>query len=136
MLRPLVQRYIDEALTILRKKTRRKVRCDSLTFSPRMTSTLGHATFKYDRKSADYHYSIRISKVIFKGDSDVLRETVYHEVAHVADHQIYKEWGHGPTWEKLMGHLGLEPKVYAEVEDYASIGYEVPPRMILGRVEL
>lgn len=126
-LKSLAWSYAKEALAILQATTKKKLRVDEILTSGRMTSTLGYAQWKYLR-SRRYHYTIKLSTAIFKGDSQVLRDTVYHEVAHLVDYQLYKNWGHGHTWKQLMIKLGLQPNVYCESEELATIGYEIKPR--------
>ena len=120
-LRPLVEAYAVEALGILQKYTCKKLRIDEIILSKRLSSTMGIA--KWELRGKRYRYIIKISSKIFTKDCKALKETVYHEVAHLADWQIYKCWGHGETWVRLMNRLGVEPKVYAEPEEYLEAGY-------------
>lgn len=82
---------------------------------------MGVATFEF--RGRKYYYTITISSKIFTKDCVSLKETVYHEVAHIADWQIYRKWGHGETWTRLMYRLGVEPKIFIDPHDYEDAGY-------------
>lgn len=120
-LRNLVLKYAKEALDILQKHTSKKLRLDKIILCHRMTSAMGLANYYY--KKNDVHYSIKISSKIFTKDCRALKETVYHEVAHIVDRQLHGFWGHGKTWIRLMEQLGVPPAVYANQEDYENAGY-------------
>ena len=48
---------------------------------------------------------------------DYLKITIPHEVAHLADYQYYKKWGHGRTWKYIMlSVFGLDPKRCSNLE--------------------
>lgn len=121
VVRALATNYIQEALEILQRTTKKRLRFDELILSGRLSSTMGLAN--YHMVGNRYYYTITISSKIFKRDSIALKETCYHEVAHLADWQIYRKWGHGDTWCRLMRKLGLEPRVYIDPEEYVEAGY-------------
>lgn len=76
---------------------------------------------RYDGKQ----FWVEISSKMFVDDSEVLRNVVYHEMAHVADYNLFGEWGHGESWQCLMKLLGLPPDQYAKEEEYEAIGWDV-----------
>lgn len=110
-----------EALSILQKYTCKKLRIDEIILSGRLSSTMGMAYIDFQGRK--YYYTITISSKIFTKDCVSLKETVYHEVAHIADWQIYRKKGHGDTWVRLMNRLGVEPKIFAEPHEYIEAGY-------------
>lgn len=110
----LVDQYINEASEILKSKNL-KCHVDTVILSSRMSRTLGAALFK-ERAGNFYTYSIKISSKAFTCDSKKLRNTVFHEVAHIADHQNYKKFGHGVTWKYLMNVLGYDAEIYYDAE--------------------
>jgi hypothetical protein len=118
-----IEQYAKEALSILQKSTSKRLRVDRILLSNKMKTTMGYALYEFNEKSRRYRYTIKISGVIFKRDSVTLKESVYHEVAHLVDYQIYKQWGHGHTWIRLMHRLGIEPVVFATDEEYLEAGY-------------
>ena len=129
VVRALATNYIQEALEILQRTTKKRLRFDELILSGRLSSTMGLAN--YHKVGNRYYYTITISSKIFKRDSMALKNTCYHEVAHLADWQIYRNWGHGDTWCRLMRRLGLEPRVHIEPEEYVEAGYiSVDERLI------
>jgi predicted SprT family Zn-dependent metalloprotease len=117
----LVYIYIEQALKKLQHHTKQKLRVDDVMMSKKMTSTMGEAY--WEPKNRKNHYIIKISSKIFTQDCKALRDTVYHEVAHIADYQIYKKWGHGKTWKRLMVRLGLEPLVLGTEEEFDDAGF-------------
>lgn len=121
LVRELAKKYIQEAFEILQKTTAKRLRYDRLLLCGRMSSTMGLATYNFIGNR--YHYTIKISSKIFRRDSVALKDTCYHEVAHLADWQIYRKWGHGDTWCRLMRRLGLEPRIHIEPYEYVEAGY-------------
>lgn len=85
----------------------------------RLSVTMGQA------RCDEGQFWIEISSKMFVEDSVVLRNVVYHEMAHVADFSLFQQWGHGETWQCLMKLLGLPPDQYAKEEEYEAIGYDV-----------
>ena len=125
-LQTIIEQYLAEAKEILEEKLGHTLTLDSIKMNGRMTKCLGRAS--YSRKSGKVHYKIVISSVIFKSDSNQLRSTVFHEAAHIADHQINGTMNHGDSWKKIMEALDQEPSRLVSVSDLAEIGYEYKRR--------
>lgn len=127
VLRPLVEKYVEEALKLCKTKTKKRLRCDEIKFCGKLRTTMGYASARM-QPNGRYRYTITISKHIFRGDSHILRETVLHEMAHLIDYQVYRGWGHGPSWAGVMCWMGLEPRVYTEEWEYEALGVTLPKR--------
>nr|DAW10209.1 MAG TPA: SprT-like family [Caudoviricetes sp.] len=115
----LVQRYTTEAHRTLQKKMGHRIILPKVRLNGRLAVTMGQA--RYDGKQ----FWVEISSKMFVEDSEVLRNVVYHEMAHVADYSLFGEWGHGESWQCLMKLLGLPPDQYAKEEEYDAIGWDV-----------
>lgn len=88
---------------------------------------MGFADIPVVRGKREYH--LHISSKIFKKDSPTLRETVYHEVAHLADVQLFNTWGHGEGWKLMMETLGYpSARVHVREIDYRRVGYDYNPQ--------
>lgn len=125
---PAVHRYVREALAVVNRhpgnKYGTRVEVDNVVISDRMTTALGKAGVKRCKHDYDsFEYTIKISGKIFKADSNELRQTVFHEVAHIADHAIFGKMGHGDTWKAIMGWLGVVAEVRASEARMKAIGY-------------
>jgi len=121
-MRNLIEKYAKEALEILQVTTKKKLRLDQIIMCNKLSKTMGKAAYDHMGRGK-ISYWIKISTKIFKRDSEALRNTVYHEVAHIVDHQLNDELAHGPTWADLMIKLGLEPVINATEEEYIECGY-------------
>lgn len=74
--------------------------------APRMTVILAHA---YPATN-----TIRISaRVLASGSTELIREILCHELAHLACRMRYgrRVHPHGPEWKELMRQTGYEPRV-------------------------
>ena len=115
----LVQQYTKEAHRTLQRKMGHRIILPKVRLNGRLSVTMGQA--RCDRGQ----FWIEISSKMFVEDSEILRNVVYHEMAHVADYSLFGEWGHGESWQCLMKLLGLPPDQYANDEEYEAIGYDV-----------
>lgn len=115
----LVQRYTTEAHRTLQKKMGHRIILPKVRLNGRLSVTMGQARCDYGQ------FWIEISSKMFVEDSEILRNVVFHEMAHVADYSLFGEWGHGESWQCLMKLLGLPPDQYAKDEEYEAIGYDV-----------
>jgi predicted SprT family Zn-dependent metalloprotease len=122
MMNRIVKAYVDECVAILRERNI-VVRVDKIEMSNRMTTTLG--LMQISNRCGRLTYTLKLNAKAFIRDSEELRETVFHEVCHAADHANYNSVGHGLTWKSLMCMVGLKPDTYASKEKIESIGYAV-----------
>lgn len=121
MMKELIINYVGDALAIIKQRTGIVVNIDEVIFCDEIRS-LGLASLNGGK------HTISIS-MKYKADSSALRETVFHEVAHIADNVLYKKWGHGKTWKYIMKHFfNLSPMAMASIEKCAEAG--IAPRKI------
>ena len=74
----------------------------AISLNNRFKTTAGMAYY-------DSH-SIKLSTELFREHTDhFIADTIPHEVAHLVDYIVFKEWGHGPSWKQVMRAYGLEP---------------------------
>ena len=54
---------------------------------------------------------IKLSTELFAEHTEhFVADTIPHEVAHIVDWIVFGEWGHGPTWKRVMRECyNLEP---------------------------
>lgn len=120
-MKEIIINYVNDALLIVKEKTGKYVTIDKVVFCDEIRS-LGLASRKDDK------FIISIS-MKYKADSSALRETVFHEVAHIADYVLFKKWGHGKTWKHIMKQwFNMSPMACASVEKCAEAG--IAPRKI------
>lgn len=76
----------------------------TVEFSSRMTRSLGRC---YPERLL-----IRLSERLTKAPRSILLETLCHELAHIAVHELNggKTGPHGPAWADLMRAAGFEPR--------------------------
>ena len=76
----------------------------TVEFSSRMTRSLGRC---YPERRL-----IRLSERLTKTPPSILQETLCHELAHIAVHELNggKSSPHGPAWAELMRIAGFQPR--------------------------
>lgn len=123
-----VHEYVELAIESIRNHYGKDVRVDNIVLNGRMRRSAGRAGIKTCPRTGHRTYKVEISTCIFKFDSKKLKDTVIHEVCHVADHQLFGNFEHGPTWKELMVAVGQKPDVYYSKEEMQMYGHEVPER--------
>jgi len=101
----------------------------AIEWSNKMTRTWGVASTKaFNGKRI---YRIKLASKIFVRDTRTLRDTVAHEVAHIADHVLYNGWGHSSSWRYVMTKiLGRDANRLVTDEEKADVGVVVQKRLI------
>lgn len=92
----------------------------------RMTRYFGKALLFTDGST-----EIEISKKIFKGKTHTLafKNTVQHELAHVAEHFIYGDMSdHGKYWLDIMNVLGAPTDVFVTNKALQEVNFDIPRR--------
>jgi predicted SprT family Zn-dependent metalloprotease len=121
----------EDCINKIKLKTGIRIKIDDIQINSRAYRVWGKANVLINPDSS-YYYTITISKVIFVKDSALFRKTIAHEVAHLADFQLYDGWGHGKSWRKVMTEfLGLDDNtlvVEDEIAEIESMGVVIPPR--------
>lgn len=62
--------------------------------------------------------TISLAGYLFNARNDFILEVFFHEMCHQAAWTVDQEYdtsgtgGHGPTWQKWMKHIGLDPRRY------------------------
>lgn len=80
-----------------------------LRISRRMRSRLGHMAPEGSRRRPVVA-EIALNRTLFRrGNEEVLRETLLHEMAHVAAYLFDGESGHGEAWRAWAVRAGCEP---------------------------
>jgi len=124
----ITKQLIQETLSKIKAKTGKEVRVDEVEWSGRMTRSWGLA--QLGMMNGRRVYRIKLASKVFTQDSKAFRDTVIHEVAHLADFQIYNNWGHGATWKGIMRMLGAQPNRIASSEEVQQVN-KVPKRKML-----
>jgi len=120
---------VKKCVEAIRAKTGTTIEVTRVVWSDKMYRTWGVASIKpYNGKR---QYVIKLASQIFKADTPELRNTVAHEVAHLADFQLYNGWGHGRTWRHVMRTLlGRNPERCVTEEEKAALNVAIPKRLI------
>ena len=120
---------VAKCVAAIKAKLGKDVEVTRVVWSNKMTRTWGKASLKtYNGKR---EYIITLASQIFKIDSPELRNTVAHEVAHLADFQVYNQWGHGRTWRYLMSAvLGHRAERCVTEQEKAALNVVIPKRLI------
>lgn len=100
--------------------------CTTVRFSTRMTRSFGRALYP--------QCQITIAARLLHGDSDLVREVLCHEFAHLGAHHLHGPAiaPHGDQWRALVGQAGFAPRVTLP-DDPASAPYQPRPRPYLHR---
>lgn len=117
----LAKKYVQQNIELIKAKYGRTVRVDQIEWSNKMHRHWGLASSK--AYNGQRLYIIKLAAKVFTEDSEAFRNTIAHEVAHLADFQIFKEWGHGRTWKAIMRAIGQNPTRCATEEEAKEIGY-------------
>jgi predicted SprT family Zn-dependent metalloprotease len=107
MIESAVNQYINEARQLIKSVYNYHLKLHAIKFSSRMKRVNGKAI--YEKTNFGTFYTITISTHVYQHDSIELKKTVFHEIAHILDHQLYGGWSHGATWKKVMISLGQSP---------------------------
>lgn len=122
-----VYTYLAEGLQILASKGYNLTR-PQIKMNRRLTRSLGRAVIKTDARTGVKTYTVEINAKAFTSDSPELRETVLHEIAHIAQYQLDGKLDHGSTWSKYMRLMGQKAEQYASKDKIEAIGYVKPVR--------
>jgi hypothetical protein len=72
--------------------------------------TLSRATTQLGSFTVDVRTGLVVIRVSrYLRDEAQVRDTVRHELAHHAAHQLHRHVGHGPIWRMWARYLGCEP---------------------------
>lgn len=82
-----------------------KIPLPSIVFNRRLKTTAGRAFYKKGLVELNPRLWERMSE-------EERRNTLFHEIAHIAAYLIHGETGHGYHWKKLMLDAGENPSVY------------------------
>lgn len=115
----ITKQVIRETLQKIKERTGKDVQIDEVEWSNRMSRAWGRA--ELGTYCGRRIYRIKLAAKVFTEDSEALRTTVIHEVAHIADFQLYNNWGHGPTWKGIMRMLGQSPNRLATREEMKQV---------------
>lgn len=74
-------------------------------WNPNMRTTAGKA--KVSRKMRQGEW-IQLNPHLLQDEKN-LRQTLMHELCHIADFVLYGKLGHGPTWKHCMRLTGRQP---------------------------
>lgn len=119
MMKDFIIKHIQDALDIVNSRFVKKTVIDEVIYCNEIRS-LGVASIANGNK-------IYIS-MKYTFDCKELRETCFHEVAHITDVVVYGTWGHGKNWKSIMRFFGLSDKATASIEKCAAAGIEVKAR--------
>jgi predicted SprT family Zn-dependent metalloprotease len=115
----IVNKYVEEARTLLKAKGHIVPSFIDVKISNRMHRALGYA------ESTSIGYSIKISGKWYKHDSSSLRETVLHEVAHCVAHLATGKMLHDNAWKQCMHDMGLSAKIKGTKKELEDCGHSV-----------
>lgn len=120
---------VAKCVAAIKAKLGKDIEITRVVWSNKMTRTWGKASLKaYNGKR---EYIITLASQIFKTDSPELRSTVAHEVAHLADFQVYNQWGHGRSWRYIMSSvLGYKADRCVTEQEKAALNVVIPKRLI------
>jgi predicted SprT family Zn-dependent metalloprotease len=107
-LNAVVMAKVRECVEAIEQQTGKKLVVPTVVWSNKMSRSWGKASF-IDKTDGRREYIITLSAKVFNAETNALRNTVAHEVAHIADLQLYKNWGHGPTWAMIMSRMLNQP---------------------------
>lgn len=118
--------YIKEFSPILEKIYGFKIPAIKISPSARMHRSFGRIIYRgltgqYEMKLSEYAYAAHT-------ESKAFRNTVAHELCHVAEHLLTEKFTHGPKWEQMMHELGELPSRFATVEKKAEIDFIRKPK--------
>lgn len=85
----------------------------TIDFSIKGRSCCGKASYR-DNK-------IKLNAEIAQRNFEDFEDTLVHEYCHLLDYKLYKGWGHGATWKRLMIDLGGNPVSKAKGLDVEGI---------------
>jgi predicted SprT family Zn-dependent metalloprotease len=125
-LQQIAQEEVQRCIKVIQQHTGQHIRVDRVEFSPRMFRTWGCASLK--TYNGQRKFCIKLASKIFVEDSQAFRNTIAHEVAHLADFQIYNQWGHGRTWKSIMQMLGQEGNRLVTKEELTEVNVVVTKR--------
>ncbi len=101
--------------------------------SSRMTRTFGHAQITTKEKKK--LYIVKLSTFAFKEehiDSKAFRNTVVHEIAHIAEALIYKNgMSHSSKWAKIMNVCGENASRFVTQDKKEEIDFIRPPKRVM-----
>ena len=81
------QQELRRCIQLIKNATGVEIAEPAIEWSNKMTSVWGLASTKVYNGKRIYH--IKLAAKIFLRDTNALRDTVAHELAHIADHVLY-----------------------------------------------
>jgi hypothetical protein len=87
--------------------------CD---WSSKLHASAGYAS---SRRGISLHHGLRA-----EGPQAII-DTFLHEVAHIMQYLVYREFNHGATWWEMMHHLGAKP---VRTHSYKSAAFKRGPK--------
>lgn len=120
------KKLIAEFTPVFEAKYGIKIPKINVKSSTRMTRTFGRASYK----NLTGQYSITLSSFVYEGQTHTraFRNTTAHELAHIVEHIVFKQFSHSTKWEQLMRDIGESPSRFATAEKKAEVAYVRPPK--------
>ena len=117
---------LTEMIPIVEQKYGIKIPSIIVKSSSRMVRSFGRAEFS----NLTGRYTIKIAEYVYAHhtESKAFRNTVAHELAHIAEHIAFKRFSHSSDWARIMHAMGEQPNRFATVEKKAEIEYVRPPK--------
>lgn len=122
------QQELRRCIQLIKNATGVEIAEPAIEWSNKMTRVWGLASTKAYNGKRIYH--IKLAAKIFLRDTNALRDTVAHELAHIADHVLYNGWGHGASWRAVMSMLGRNANRLVTAEEKAEVGVVIEKRQI------
>lgn len=117
-------RIIKEVTPIIEKQYNTKLPNITVSASGHMRKTFGLAIYREGK------FYIKLSKYAYenKTDTKAFRNTVIHELAHVAERVIFYRFSHSADWAGIMRVCGENASRFVTTEKKDEIGYVRPPK--------
>jgi predicted SprT family Zn-dependent metalloprotease len=117
-------KILKEVTPLIEAKYGCKIPKIEIIASGHMKTTFGRAELKHGQ------YSIKLSKYAYEGNTQTraFRNTTIHEIAHIVEHLVYKQFSHSHQWESIMAHLNEKAARFVTQEKKAEIEYVRPPK--------